>query len=208
MKRIGIGLAIIALLLVTSIVVAQYFWYELYLPIVLKQPTFTPTKTPTCTPTRTSTRTPTRTSTSTPTKTPTRTPTSTPTKSPTPTATPIPRLGEIKILDVIYDPPGPNQDMEYVLIKNSNNFSINMLGWTLSDYGVRHTFTFPEIIMTPNRTCRIYTNYVDGDCNLNFGSGTGVWNNGGDVATLKNYRGQTVSTFSYGSPTTSVEDEY
>jgi hypothetical protein len=98
--------------------------------------------------------------------------------------------------------------MEYVLIKNSNSFSINMQGWTLSDYGERHTFTFPEIIMTPNRTCRIYTNHFDGDCNLNFGSGIGVWNNGGDIATLRNYRDEVVSTFRYGNPTTSIEDEY
>lgn len=204
MKRVGLTIAVIALLMISTIAVAQYYWHQLYLPNVLKQPTFTPTNTLTLTPTKTPTRTPTPTLS----RTPTKTPTNTPTKSPTPTATPIPRLGKIKILDVIYEPPGYNQDMEYVLIQNSNNFPINMLGWTLSDYGERHNFTFPEIITTPNRSCRIYTNFYDGDCNLNFRNTAGIWNNGGDIATLRDFRGYVVSVFSYGSPTTSIEDEY
>ncbi len=59
-----------------------------YLPLVIFQPTLTPTPTPTATSTPTSTPTPTPTKTATPTQTPTLTPSPTYGPSPTPTATP------------------------------------------------------------------------------------------------------------------------
>ena len=97
--------------------------------------------------------------------------------------------------------------MEYVQIKNNNAFSINLLDWQLHDFGERHVFTFPNIVMTPGRTCRIYTNYLDGQCNLTFGLSRGVWNNDGDRATLKNYLGNIVHTYEYGIPSSIIEEE-
>lgn len=174
---IWLGLTIV----LVSTVTAQFGLFFNYLPVVMKPyPTPTPTRTPTVTPTRTPTR--------------------------TPTAT-IARTGNIDITTIVYDFDGTSQPNEYVEIKNVDNKAINLLDWRLHDYGDRHSFTFPQLVMQPNQVCRIYTNVDTGLCGLSFGNEASIWNDGGDQATLLNYLGQVVDTYTYGNPQSAMFDQ-
>lgn len=180
-------------LFVVSTTTAYVGPFYSFLPIVMKAEN---TSTPTTTPTRTPTRTPTPTST----KTKTPTPTATRTKTLTPTPPPIARTGNIDISTIVYDFDGTSQPNEYVEIKNVDTKAINLLDWRLHDYGDKHSFTFPQLVMQPGQICRIYTNVNTGLCGLNFGNAASVWNDGGDLATLLNHLDQVVDTYTYGSP--------
>lgn len=176
-----IGLTVV----LVSTVTAQVIAFTNYLPIVMKpEPTPTPTRTPTATPTPTPTNTPTN----------------------TPTAT-IARTGKIDITKIIYDFTGTSQPNEYVEIKNIDTKAINLLNWRLHDYGDRHSFTFPDLVMQPGQICRIYTNVSTGLCGLSFGNDASIWNDGGDQATLLNYLNQVVDTYTYGSPQAASTDQ-
>jgi hypothetical protein len=49
-----------------------------------------------------------------------------------------------------------------------------------------HIFTNPSYVMQPGQTCRVYTNEAHPEwCGLNYGSGSAIWNNGGDCGYLK-----------------------
>ena len=176
---------LIALVLALATLVAARAANTIYLPIIIKQqptPTFTPTSTPTRTPT--------------PTSTPTRTPTPTPTPTHTPTLPPA-TTGNIAILDIHEDGSGVPQADEYVVIQNQDTISIQVHNWTLRD-SANHVFTFPAYVMVPGMTCRIYTNENHPEwCGFNYGSGSPIWNNDHDCATLQNSIGTQIDQFCY-----------
>jgi len=59
-------------------------------------------------------------------------------------------------------------------------------------------FTFPNFSIQPNQTCRVYTNESHPEwCGFSYGSGSAIWNNTGDTATLRNAQGVVVSAYSY-----------
>lgn len=152
-----------------------------YLPLVTKPlpPTATPTPTATSTlpaPTATAT--------------PTATPSATPTSPPEPT-------GTIVITTIFYDGVGSQEPDEYVEIRNDDTLSVQLGGWTLRDQG-NHLFTFPSFVIQPGQVCRVYTNEVHPEwCGFSYGSGTAIWNNGGDCADLRNSSDVTVDTYCY-----------
>jgi len=50
----------------------------------------------------------------------------------------------------------------------------------------------------PNQFCRVYTNQNHPEwCGFNYGSGSAIWNNGGDMATLRDGNGMVIDTYSY-----------
>lgn len=143
--------------------------YTTYLPIVLVAST--PTPAPTITPTPTQ-------------------PSITPTSPPTNT-------GFIDIIDIFYDGAGSSEPDEYVEIKNADNHPIQVQGWTLRD-NANHVFTFPNFVMQPGQVCRVYTNQNQPQwCSFNYGSGSAIWNNTGDCATLRNSSNQQVDQYCY-----------
>lgn len=172
------------------------------------------------TPTTISTSTPSPTATATPTTTlePSITPTSTATvtQTPRPTATqtalptatlPPGNTGDIRITKIFFDGAVPQtEDDEYVEIKNFDTRAIRLQGWKLHDDGPNHTYTFPNYLIQPGQTCRVYTNESHAEwCNLNWGNGSAIWNNDGDTATLKDGNGKVISGCSYeGSGTTAT----
>lgn len=158
-----------------------------YLPLVQRPaPTPTPTNTPTPTSTPTSTNTP--------------LPTNTPTNTPTPTATPTQppgNTGNVVLTYIFFDGTGSQEPDEYVEIRNDDTMSVLLGGWTLRDAG-NHVFTFPSHTMPPGQVCRVYTNQNHPEwCGFSYGSGSAIWNNSGDTATLRNSNGQTIDTCSY-----------
>lgn len=182
MKKYIISLVILATLFLVWVAQAGSLQPWVYLPLVNRAP-----DTPTLTLTPTTTKTPTPLPA---TQTPTSTQTATATKTATPTAT-QPQIADINIITI--QPEGN----EYVEIRNDGNGPAQLLNWTLADIA-NHVFTFPAFLIQPGQTCRIYTDANHPEwCGFNYASGSPIWNNDGDCATLKNSNDQTVDTYCY-----------
>jgi len=164
---------------------AALFDYTIFVPMVNKPlpptATFTLTPSPTASVQPSFTFTPTRTFT------------------PTSTFTPTPNLaiGNIDITSISYNGTGSTEPDEYVVIKNIDTHAIQLSSWTLRD-SADHIYTFPTFLIAPQQICRIYTNQSHPEyCGFNYGSGTAIWNNSGDCATLRNAQGTQVDQFCY-----------
>lgn len=121
------------------------------------------------------------------------------TTEPPPTTVPPPDpTGNIVIRDIFYDGIVSSQEpYEYVEIRNDDNVPLQMNNWILSDVQ-NHVFTFPSFVIQPNQTCRVYTNQVHPQWSgFSYGSGSAIWNNGSDTATLKDGNGTLVDEYSY-----------
>lgn len=177
--------AFLAVILVVSTVRAGGE-YTLYSPVVVISPSLTPVPTMPPTPTKTPT----------PTMPPTPTKTSTPTIGPSPTSPPS-TTGDIEITFIFFDGAGSAEPDEYVQIQNMDTKSIQVQSWTLRDEA-NHVFTFPNFVMVPGKVCRVYTNLnLPMWCSFNYGSGSAIWNNSGDCATLMNANEAIVSVYCY-----------
>ena len=126
------------------------------------------------------------------------TPTWTPTPTPSPTATPtsVPPAN-IKITFIEYNPPGDDEDGEFVRIRNLGGTAQTMTQWILRDVA-NHVFTFPGFTLSAGATVQVWTGVgTDNNTHLYWASGAPIWNNTGDTATLINSGGQVVSACSY-----------
>lgn len=89
-------------------------------------------------------------------------------------------------------------------IRNHGEGSVNLNGWTVQDSG-SNIYTFPEFTLEPGNTARIYNDYENTtvDCSVDLcwtsKSSSSLWNNNGDVATLKDSFGEEVDEYCYGS---------
>lgn len=98
-----------------------------------------------------------------------------------------------------------NENGEWVVLKAKQD--TNLVGWTLSDEA-DHTYEFPsDFSLKRGETVRAYTGSEDkpkkdkvcgqdADYELFWGSESAIWNNGGDVASLKQNE-DTVASCSY-----------
>lgn len=89
---------------------------------------------------------------------------------------------------------------EYIVLTNPTAADIDISGYQITDnIGVRHTFPAGTIIPA-STTLTVYNNqYIPApSCTA------GIWNNGGDIATLLNATADTVSQLSYSSSTAGV----
>jgi hypothetical protein len=123
---------------------------------------------------------------------------SSPDPTPTPTEPPPPATtGKVEIRNIFYDGAGSSEPDEYVEIENDDSFPIQLKNWTLRDEA-NHLFTFPSFVIQPNQTCRVYTNQVHPQwCGFSYGSGSAIWNNSGDTATLRDGIGTLIDDYSY-----------
>ncbi|MDD5370443.1 MAG: lamin tail domain-containing protein [Anaerolineaceae bacterium] len=126
-----------------------------------------------------------------------------PTSTPPPEATPITppgpvASGNIVITSIFFDGVlGSTEPDEYVEIANQDMRAIQLQYWSLSDVQ-SHVFTFPAFVMEPGKVCRVYTNQNHPEwCSFSYGSGSAIWNNSGDTATLKDAGGQVISQKAY-----------
>lgn len=103
---------------------------------------------------------------------------------------------EIVIVGIYYDGEKDKEGDEYVVIRNEDTKAIQLEGWTLQDDKPNHIFTFPRYKIEPGEECRIYTNEDHLEwCGFNFrNGGSGVWNNDGDMATLRNADGEMIDS--------------
>lgn len=114
-----------------------------------------------------------------------------PTVTPQPSATPIAPVGAIEIVKVVYDPPGLDLDNEQVVIANRHSAPVPLAGWTLRDDATNaNIFTFPVFTLGVGAQVTVWVKAGTNDAqNLYWGRGSPVWNNDGDVATLRDATG-------------------
>ena len=162
----------IALLVAIGMIgVATALANTIYLPLIEKSPTITPTTTATVTPTVTNT----------------------PSASLTPTPTSTPPA--VEIVDIVYDP--PSELDEYIQIENNGNNSVDMEGWWIkADSGPR--YDFPDFTLGGNDSVRVWTrNGTDTDTNLYMDRSTEFWDDDEDTAYLRDEDGNIIDTYDY-----------
>lgn len=88
---------------------------------------------------------------------------------------------------------------EYAQITNDSNCWVDVSGWQLSA-GKAQNFQFPELsALAPKTSVRVYTNKIDAHSGgFSFKSKRAIWNNKGDIGTLRDNTGKQVSKLSYG----------
>jgi len=78
-----------------------------------------------------------------------------------------------------------NLNDEYVVFENTGAESLDLSGWTVAD-DTGKTYTFPEgYTLGAGETVTLHTGSgTDSDTDLYWGSGSPIWNNGGDTVTV------------------------
>jgi hypothetical protein len=92
-------------------------------------------------------------------------------------------------------PEKENLNEEWVEISNLGSSDVSLAGWTLED-AQNHTYAFPDFSLAAGANAKIHTGIGDdasGD--LYWNRSSSIWNNGGDVATLKDASGNIVSRY-------------
>jgi len=163
----------------------------------------TPTATDTPMPTETFTPVPTDTPIPSPTPlppTPTPVPTQPPPTQPPPTQPPAPApTGNVVISFIFFDGVVPRVESdEYAEITNRGPNPVNLAGWRLNAGDPGQDFVFPDFVIQPGQSCRVYTNeYHPETCGFSFGIGRAIWNNKGDCGYLYDASGALVSRYCY-----------
>lgn len=86
-----------------------------------------------------------------------------------------------------------NLNGEYVVFENTGDSELDLSGWTISD-AADHTYRVPSgVTLAPGETVTLYTGGgSDSASELYWGSGSAVWNNGGDTIIVTNADGTVV----------------
>ncbi|MCS6883202.1 MAG: lamin tail domain-containing protein [Oscillochloridaceae bacterium] len=104
----------------------------------------------------------------------------------------------VVIAHIEFNPPGADVEGEYVLIRNTSSQPMNMTGWKLHDSAQRHTYVFPQFVLSPGAEVKVWTRAgTDDAANLYWGRRVAVWNNTGDTGTLLDASGAVVSRYTY-----------
>jgi competence protein ComEC len=128
----------------------------------------------------------------------TRTATAVATDGGTDTAT---RQGEIALASVNADAEGDDRDNlndEYIVLENTGDGPLDMSGWTVQDEA-EATYTVPDgFALDAGATVTLHTGSgTDTETDLYWGSGSPIWNNGGDTVIITNAEGDEVLRESY-----------
>jgi len=91
-----------------------------------------------------------------------------------------------------------NLNDEYVVFENTGEEPLDLSGWTVKD-DVGKTYTFPDgYTLGAGETVTLHTGSgTDSDIDLYWGSGSPIWNNGGDTVTVRNSDGDIVRQETY-----------
>ena len=117
---------------------------------------------------------------------------------PTPTPTAAPESGEsdLAVWNIHEDAEGndhENLNDEYIEFKNTGDQSVDLTGWTVSD-DADHTYHFPDgFVLESGSVVTLRTGSgSDTQTDLFWGSGSAVWNNGGDTIIVTDENGNVV----------------
>ena len=93
-----------------------------------------------------------------------------------------------------------NKNGEWIDIRNQGSIPVDLSDWTLEDEGPNHTYRFPPgFTLEPGSTVRVFTGCgSDTQSELYWcNSGSAIWNNDGDTATLRDNTGVEIDQSSY-----------
>lgn len=95
-----------------------------------------------------------------------------------------------------------NLNGEYVVFKNSCDFSCELTGWTVKDEASRTPYEFPDFVLNPGERMRLYTGCgVNTELELYWCSRgrecNAIWNNDGDTLYLRDSTGSLCLEYSY-----------
>lgn len=101
-------------------------------------------------------------------------------------------LATLSISKLNPNPPGPDEERledEYVEVTNDGPVPIDLTGFILRDESTRNRYHFPDgFTLDPNGSVRVHS--AGGE--FGFGTGSPIWNNGGDTAFLIDSQGRFV----------------
>lgn len=107
---------------------------------------------------------------------------------------------DVRIVTIMFDPAGSEPQGEWVLIRNDRSTASVLTGWTLEDQA-GHRFVFPATTLQPGADIKLWTGTGTEDQDNRFwGRRAAVWNNTGDIATLRDASGAARSEYRYGKP--------
>ncbi|MDI6696649.1 MAG: lamin tail domain-containing protein [Anaerolineales bacterium] len=120
--------------------------------------------------------------------------------TPAPIAARTPQATGVRIKFIFYQgqTPGSEAD-EYIQIGNDGTTPVDLTGWRINAGASGQDFTFSEFTLLPGQTCRVYTDMVQDDSCVpdSFSSGTAIWANDGDCASLFDAEGMRVDLYCY-----------
>jgi micrococcal nuclease len=105
------------------------------------------------------------------------------------------------ITEVLYDPPGPDDEVlgsEYVTIANDGAATLDLTGWTLRDESSQNRYVFDDVRLGPGDRVTIRTGCGEdrGDT-VYWCSDRSVWSNRGDTAIVQDRNGNVVDRWLY-----------
>lgn len=119
--------------------------------------------------------------------------------TPVPTETPPPvTLAAVRLVRIVHNPDGDDVQGERVELRNVGEGAAAMAGWTLAD-AASYVYAFPAGFVFPaGATVTVWVKAgTDTATELYSGRGSAVWNNEGDVATVRDGGGNVVDVCSY-----------
>jgi len=104
----------------------------------------------------------------------------------------------IAITNANFAAPSPEKENlieEWVEISNQGSSDVSLAGWTLQD-AQNHTYSFPDFSLKAGAKAKIRTGIGNDTAeDLFWNRASSIWNNDGDVATLKDASGNMVSSY-------------
>jgi len=108
-----------------------------------------------------------------------------------------PPSADVRITRIVYNPDGSDAEGELVTLHNFGSVAADMTGWKLFDVA-DNRFTFPSFVLPVNADVNVWVRSgVDTPTDLYWGSGSAIWNNGGDTATVADAGNVVVDVCSY-----------
>ncbi|WP_081605185.1 lamin tail domain-containing protein [Haloferax gibbonsii] len=112
-----------------------------------------------------------------------------------------PTAASLVVADVHADAAGADTDNlndEYIVFENTGSETLDISGWTVSDAAGR-TYTFPSgTTLDASATITLHTGTgTDTSTDYYWGSGSAIWNNGGDTITVVDNTGAVVVEETY-----------
>ncbi|MGB9358206.1 MAG: lamin tail domain-containing protein [Acidimicrobiia bacterium] len=105
------------------------------------------------------------------------------------------------IIEVLYNPPGPDDEVlnsEYVTIGNEGQATLDLTGWTLRDESSQNRYVFFDIRLEPGDHVTVRTGCgQDRDDSVFWCADRSVWSNSGDTAILQDRHGNVVDRWTY-----------
>jgi uncharacterized protein YdeI (BOF family) len=105
---------------------------------------------------------------------------------------------KIVITNASFKAPSPekeNLNGEWVEIANQGVADQNLQGWTLSDQD-NHTYVFKDFSLKSSTSVKVHTGTgADSDSDLFWNMKVSIWNNDGDMATLKDASGNVMAKY-------------